>query len=172
MRHLATFGRMKKPTRKQCQATLNDYKSQIVVEKVDNPREVVDHAVHYLAPHIVVKVGPDGKVKIRIVFDAKAQMPGHPSLNQCLHRGPVMLNDLLGLILRLRTSPIAVLTDVKSAFLQILLNENDRDVTRFLWPKNMDDLEEGFDVYRSCRLLFGLKPYGGARTVHTGNVPG
>jgi hypothetical protein len=51
-----------------------------------------------------------------------------------------------------------ILADVKSAFLRIVLNEKDRDATRFLWPRDINDLDAGYDVFRFTKLLFGFKP--------------
>ena len=52
------------------------------------------------------------------------------SLNECLNRGPVILPDLCGLI-RFRIYPIVVLADIKKAFLQVGIQEPERDMTRF-----------------------------------------
>ena len=41
------------------------------------------------------------------------------SLNECLHRGPVILPDLCGILIRFRIYPIVVLADIEKAFLQV-----------------------------------------------------
>lgn len=48
-----------------------------------------------------------------------------PNLNERLHRGPVMLHDLCGLLLRSRLKKIAIVADIEKAFLQVGLQEKD-----------------------------------------------
>jgi hypothetical protein len=53
------------------------------------------------------------------------------SLNEYLYRGPVMLKDLCGLLLRFRIPKFAVVADIEKAFLQLGLQNEDRNVTKF-----------------------------------------
>ena len=75
--------------------------------------------------------------KVRIVYDASAKPKSdNKSLNECLYRGPVMLKDLCGLLLHFRISKFAVVADNEKAFLQLGLQNEDRNVTRFFWIKD------------------------------------
>ena len=99
---------------------------------------------------------------MRIVYDASARISsGSVSLNDCLYAGPSLLNELSGIILRFRVFAQAFTADIEKAFLQIELNEEDRDATRFLWLKDIrqsvDDYQN-LEVYRFCRVLFGAAP--------------
>ncbi|GFX84821.1 integrase catalytic domain-containing protein [Trichonephila clavipes] len=69
------------------------------------------------------------------------------------------------LLISFRSNKIAVLADVEKAFLQISLAPKDRDVVRFL----IDDGENGVQVYRFNRVLFGVKasPFLLAATIKT-----
>ena len=70
-----------------------------------------------------------------------------------------MLNDLCGLLMRFRLHQIASVADIEKAFLQIGLQPNQRDVTRFLWLKDSDQnrVESGnIQEYIFCRVPFGL----------------
>ena len=61
--------------------------------------------------------------------------------------------------MRLRTYVIVILADVEKAFLQIGIQKQDRDVTRFLWfrdPSRPEQVEGNLDVYRFCRVPFGI----------------
>ena len=73
-------------------------------------------------------------------------------------RGPVILEDLCGLLMRFRTKEIAVVADIEKAFLQLGLIPEDRDVTRFLWVKNvMEPLSsKNLITLRFTRVLFGV----------------
>ena len=47
--------------------------------------------------------------------------------------------------------------DIKKAFLQVDIQEQDRDVTGFLWFKDVDDVRVSeYDVYRLCHVPFGV----------------
>ena len=97
--------------------------------------------------------------KVRIVYDTSAKgRKGDKSLNECLYKEPNLLPDLCGILFRFRTQPIAIFSDIKKAFLQVGICETDRDVTRFLWFKNLSNLkitESNLDTYRFCRVPFG-----------------
>ena len=45
--------------------------------------------------------------------------------------GPVILENLCGLLMILRLNKVALIADVEKAFLQVELQPDDRDVTRF-----------------------------------------
>lgn len=100
-----------------------------------------------------------GKVstELRIVYDASAHASG-ASLNEALLRGPVMLPDLRGILLRWRAKNYALVADLEKAFLQVKINEEDRDVTRFLWLKSVNKNPEGNNLvtYRFRRLLYRM----------------
>ena len=51
------------------------------------------------------------------------------------------------------------LADIKKAFLQVGIQELDRDVTRFLWFKEISDIlvsDVSVDAYRFCHAPFGI----------------
>ena len=81
------------------------------------------------------------------------------SLNECLHRGPIALPNMCGVLIRFRLYLIAVLADIEKAFLQIGVQEQDRNVMRFLWyadPTRPEKVEGNLSTYRFCRVPFGL----------------
>lgn len=52
--------------------------------------------------------------KLRIVYDASAKTKlDHNSLNECLYRGPVLLHDLCGTLLRFRNHKIGLVADIE-----------------------------------------------------------
>ena len=102
---------------------------------------------------------------MRIVYDASAKISSKAlSLNDCLHTGPNLIQRLQNMLLAFRSHKIAFTADIEKAFLQIELNTQDRDATRFLWLKDVDKSANNPDnlaVYRFCRVLFGAaqSPY-------------
>ena len=128
-----------------------------IIEKVDESNAIKTEG-HYLPHHCVVKEGSE-TTKLRIVFDASAKPRDTArSLNECLFKGPNLLPDLCGILVRFRLKPIGIMSDVEKAFLQIGLEKTDRDVTRFLWLKDIDDPVTSSNVitYRFCRIPFGV----------------
>ena len=101
---------------------------------------------HYI-PHHAVVTPAKTTTKVRVVYNASAKTKQtNKSLNECLHRGSVMLPDLCELLLRFRLSPIAVVGDIEKAFLSVGLQTADRDVTRFLWLKDPSNTEQYPDL--------------------------
>ena len=111
---------------------------------------------HYIPHHAVIT--PDRKTtKVRIVYVTSAKaMKGRKSLNECLYHGPVILEDLCGLLLRFRTHKVALTRDIEKAFLQVGLQPTDRDVTRFLWLKDHTKplTKDNLQIYRFTRVPF------------------
>ncbi|CAK5029519.1 unnamed protein product [Meloidogyne enterolobii] len=120
-----------------------------IIEEADrNPNGLE----HYLPHHGVVTH------KLRIVYDASAHRRGNPSLNECLYRGPVLLPDLAGLLLRFRCPKYPVLADIQAAFLTIELEPDQREVCKFLWMRDVKQPVSSTNliVYRICRVGFGI----------------
>ena len=113
---------------------------------------------HYI-PHHAVITPSKATTKVRVVYDASAKSSqSNKSLNECLYRGPVILPDLFGLLIRFRLSPIAIVADAEKAFLNVGLQVPDRDATQFLWlkePKN-PQINGNLQVFRFCRIPFGI----------------
>lgn len=89
--------------------------------------------LHYI-PHQPVL----NKDKLRIVYDASAKIKNSKSLNDCLNPGPLLLTNLTGVLLRFRLHTTVILCDIEKAFLQVAIDEEDRDFCRFLWIRNLD----------------------------------
>ena len=128
-----------------------------IVEVV--PDEDCTNTLKHYIPYHEVLTPAKTITKLRIEFDASAKTrKKNKSLNESLHRRPVILEDLYGLLLRFRPHKVALVADVEKPFLQVGLQPDDRDVTRFLWLKDPSKptLEKNVQVLRFTRVPFGM----------------
>ena len=96
------------------------------------------------------------ETKFRVVFDCSARSGDGKSLNDMLMRGPDLTNTVVGVLLRFRQNPIAVVADIMGMFSQVLVEEADREALRFLWyPDN--DYNQPPVCYRMRTHVFGAK---------------
>ncbi|XP_014672985.1 PREDICTED: uncharacterized protein LOC106813368, partial [Priapulus caudatus] len=110
--------------------------------------------VHYISHHPVLR--PEKKsTPVRIVFNASAAFNGH-RLNDYWEKGPDLLNDMFGVLLRFRQHAVAISGDISKMYHQVLIPEKDKHVHRFLW-RNYDVTREP-DVYMKEVVTFGDKP--------------
>ena len=110
--------------------------------------------VHYVAHHEIVR--PEKRsTPIRIVFNSSASFKGH-SLNSYWYKGPDLLNDLFGVMLRFRENHVAIMGDISKMYHRIMIPERDQHVHRFLWRSLQVHREP--DVYVKKVLTFGDKP--------------
>lgn len=95
--------------------------------------------------------------KIRVVFDSCARYEGM-SLNIVLLPGPNLNNGLLGELMRFRRDPVAIIAGIQQMFYCFLVQEEHRDVLRFLWFKDNDPGNDVVD-YRMRVHVFGNSPF-------------
>ncbi len=111
------------------------------------------HRIHYL-PHRWVQE----KTKIRVVYDASAKTKTGISLNDLVYKGQNLTRMMIAQLINFRLHPVAISADIKGAYLQIGLNEVDRDATRFLWVNDLSLPIEGKNNIRYLR--FARVPFG------------
>ena len=107
---------------------------------------MVWYLIHHPVRHKVKK-------KLRVVFDCSRKFKDI-SLNDTLLQGPDLLNNLVGVLLRLREYPIAFVADIEQMFLQIKVPQSHSDFMRILWWKH-GDLEHKPGHYRLTCHTFG-----------------
>ena len=91
--------------------------------------------VHYISHHEVLK--PDSKsTPVRIVFNSSANYMGHV-LNDYWAKGPDLLNNLLGVLIRFRENEVAFMGDISKMYHTVKRTLIDQHTHRFLW-RNMD----------------------------------
>ena len=69
---------------------------------------------------------------VRIVANAASKFRGE-SLNPNLLTGPNLVNNLVGVLLRFREHPVAVLSDIEGKIMQIAVRQEDQSALSFLW---------------------------------------
>ncbi|KAF0313711.1 hypothetical protein FJT64_015845 [Amphibalanus amphitrite] len=96
--------------------------------------------------------------KLRVVFDGSAPDATGRSLNEYLSPGENLLSRLPSVLLNFRINAVGCQADIRAAFHQIVLKEEDRRYVQFLW---------GDRHLRFQRVLFGVScsPYMLLRTV-------
>ena len=83
-------------------------------------------------------------------------MRNEPSLNDKLKRGPCLLPYLFDILLRFWTGKIGLVGDIKQAFLQVEIAEEQRDRIRFLWFNDINETPRKITSLRFTRVVFSL----------------
>ena len=134
-------------------AIIKDQLDEGIVERVTGPPV----GVEFYIPHKAVVREAAESTKLRIVYNVSAQASEKaPSLNECLHAGPPLQNKLWTVLVRARFHPVALTGDIKQAFLQVRIREEDRDAMRFHWITDLQSRR--VETLRFTRALFGLAP--------------
>ncbi|XP_063967618.1 uncharacterized protein LOC129271341 [Lytechinus pictus] len=134
--------------------TVQGYIEKGYAEKVPRQKKEANlqtSCIWYLPHHPVVH--PHKPDKVRVVFDCAAKYRG-TSLNDTLLQGPDHTNSLVGVLLRFREEPVAVVGDVEAMFHQVKVPKKDCDALRFLWWENGNLATEPVE-YRMKVHLFG-----------------
>ena len=96
---------------------------------------------------------PRKQDQVRVVFDSAAKYGGS-ALNDVLLSGPDLTNSLLGVLMRFRREPVAVICDIQKMFYCFKVNEEHRNFLRFLWHEN-NNFENPLVEYRMRVHIYG-----------------
>ena len=126
----------------------NEYAKKIQAEELETRES--DGPIRYLSMQIVFR---DNKPLPRPVFDASECTADGKSLNSQLLPGPPNINDLVEVMIRFRSRPVALVGDIKGMFLAIGLADG-KDSHRFVWR----ELDPSRDVehYKLQVVTFGV----------------
>lgn len=145
-----TVGKLKRDgLMKEYGQVFQEWLTENIIEEVPEETPALV-SVHYLPHRPVIKEG--STTKIRPVFDASAREKDKPSLNQCLNKGPNIIELIPNILTRFRLNKLGVVSDIRKAFLQVSVNETDRNFLRFLWL----DPEGRERIFRHRRVVFGV----------------
>lgn len=114
---------------------------------------------YYLSHHEVWKI--DSSTVCRIVFNSSLNFRNH-ILNDYWAKGPNLLNNLLGVLLRFREERVVLTGDIRKMYHAIKISLLDQHTHRFLW-RNLDQKREP-DTFVMTSVSFGDKPAGNIAT--------
>lgn len=153
LRHLRRRLERDQELKKKYLAIIDDYVEKGYACKL-TPEEtkVRSNKTWYLPHHPVLNPHKPGKV--RAVFDAASTFAG-TSLNDKLLQGPDLINNLVGILVRFRQDPVALIADIEAMFHQVRVTPEDCDALRFLWSDG--DLNKPPEEYKMLVHIFGAK---------------
>ncbi|KAF7639083.1 Integrase catalytic domain-containing protein [Meloidogyne graminicola] len=127
----------------------NDIKRGVLEDAIRNKGPI-----EYFLPHHPVITTK----KVRIVYDASAKVKGGKSLNELLYRGPIIMPELAGMLIRFRIPEIAIWADIEKAFHCLELDQEDREVLKLIWLKDVRKpiSKENIRYLRFSKVPFGV----------------
>ena len=91
-----------------------------------------------------------------MVFDASSKEGKWGTyFNGCIHIGPPLTPMLFDILIRFGEYNVALVGDIKKAFLHVEIDPADRDSLRFLWVRE-DGKELPPVVYQFNHMVFGV----------------
>ena len=146
-------GLLKHPERAEAyDEVLQGYIQQGYARKLTLQESQTKEKKRWILPHHAV-IHPE-KPKPRVVFDAAAQSHG-TSLNDCLLKGPDLLQSLIGVLLRFRQERHALVADIFQMFHQIQVRPEDQPALSFLWRRL--ETAKAPDFYQMLVVIFGAR---------------
>ena len=94
--------------------------------------------------------------RVRIVYDASSKECKGNITQRLLACRPSLNPLLYSILVRFKENRIALVGDIEKAFLNVEVDESDRDCLRFLWVNDIDCEKLETIVYRFRRVVFGL----------------
>lgn len=153
------LGRLRSLRQKLTPASFKDYDEVIqqqlklgIIELVPEQEQKASEA--FYLPHRAIFT-PGKTTPLRVVYDGSARSHKRgKSLNDLMYKGCNLFANLMAISLRFRFSRVVILSDIEKAFLQLLIDQRDRDYVRFLWFSNSSSHIP--IVYRFTRVAFGI----------------
>ncbi|XP_011859181.1 PREDICTED: uncharacterized protein LOC105556699 [Vollenhovia emeryi] len=131
------------------------------MEEEDSPNRQI--TPEYYLPHHGVLREDSRTTKLRVVFNGSYRTTSGHSLNDILHVGAKLQNDITDVLLWIRTYRIIFSTDIVKMFRQIAIHEEDWKLQKILWYKEDNRLVS----YRLTTVTYGLNcaPFLALRTL-------
>ena len=148
--------RLRKVNRKLAkdESLKQEYK-KIVENQLDSgiiPEKPTGERVYYMPYKPIVRKDA-ATTKVRMVFDTSSKPhPLSSSINDFMFTRPPLQPLMWDIMVRARMSSNILLADPEKAFLQVSINDSDRDAFRFLFEQNGKE-----EHYRFTRVLFSIQ---------------
>ena len=107
-------------------------------------------------PHHAVLRPDKATSQVRPVFDGSVKTKYSISINQGLETGPNLNPDIDSVTMRFRLPQVVAIMDIRKAFHQVALADEDSELICFVWPENPFDPDSQPIAYAWKRLPFGL----------------
>lgn len=108
----------------------------------------------YLPHHAVLKESST-TTKCRVVFDGSAKTTSEYSLNDILHVGPTVQQDLFSIVLRARKYNVILTGDIAKMYRQVVIEPSQRKLQLILWRSNPS---KPLETYELNTLTYGTAP--------------
>lgn len=118
-------------------------------------REVPMGQFGYVIPHHAVLKESSTTTQLRVVYDASAKTSNNYSLNDRLHIGPTILEELWSVLIRWRMGKIALTADIEKMYRQFWVHSEDTKFQQILWR---NDPSEPLKLYELQTVTFGTSP--------------
>ena len=112
--------------------------------------------IHYINHHEVLKPEPLS-TPVRIVFNSSGNYKGH-KLNDYWAKGPDILNELIGILIRFRQGWIGIIGDISKMYNTVLMMALEQHTHRFVWRDA--EISKNPEHYVLTALSFGDRPSG------------
>ncbi|GFS67792.1 integrase catalytic domain-containing protein [Trichonephila clavipes] len=129
-----------------------DWEKEGIIEKITQNEPKNGGKFHYLPHRPVFK--ENSMTKIRPVFDGSAHHGKSCSLNDCVEKEPNLIERIPAILNSFHVRKIGVISDIRKAFLQIYLHQNDMNFLRFFWWEGGNS--EKAVIYRHHRVVFDV----------------
>lgn len=109
----------------------------------------------YYIPHLGVLNEHRLTTKLRVVYDASTKTSSGLSLNDILHAGTVIQDDLFSILLRFREYPVVICGDITKMYRQVWINPCQRSLQRILWREHP---YQKIKTYQLNTVTYGTSP--------------
>ena len=137
------------------QAQIEDMQKRGVAHKLTEQEIKEYKGPVYYAPHHAVWKDDSESTPCRPVFDASANCGG-TVINSFWAKGPDLINNLLGILLRFREGQIAITGDIRKMYHAVKIAGVDMHTHRFLWRDFNVQMEPS--IYVMSSVSFGDRP--------------